>query len=198
MHDLKIEPIKQNEFNETSEILSRAFIETPLVTAIMRGRSEKLQKKLQAGFNLIITRAPGKIMVAKDNGNVVGAIRIVEWPDCQKPVIKGWRAIQLLFTFRGAALRLKKQRDIWGQHDPKQPHLHVDPLGVKPENQGMGIGSRLLQYYCDEADRQKTNGYLETDQEANVRLYERFGFEVKEQNYIFDVKNYYMLRPARV
>ena len=41
------------------------------------------------------------------------------------------------------------------------------------------------------------HAYLETDQQRNVRLYERFGFEVQDTDMVLGVKNWFMWRKAR-
>lgn len=49
------------------------------------------------------------------------------------------------------------------------------------ELQGRGIGSQMLSVYCEEFDVVGNAGYLETDKAENVRLCERFGFEVQDE-----------------
>lgn len=79
----------------------------------------------------------------------------------------------------------------------KKYHWHVDPLGVSPERQGQGIGSKLLRYFCNLVDKNKDAAYLETDSESNVRLYERFGFKVIETEPIFSITNWFLWRSSK-
>ena len=64
------------------------------------------------------------------------------------------------------------------KHDPKRPHWHIGPIGVRPDLQGQSIGSTLLGSFLDEVDAAASAAYLETDVDRNVTLYERFGFKV--------------------
>ncbi|MGZ7188531.1 MAG: GNAT family N-acetyltransferase, partial [Halobacteriota archaeon] len=61
-----------------------------------------------------------------------------------------------------------------------------------------GIGSQMMELYCDIVDRNKLEGYLETDRPENVPFYERFGFKVVEEEVEIGVKYWLMLRPAKV
>lgn len=85
----------------------------------------------------------------------------------------------------------------WGDHDPREPHWHVAPVAVDPPTQGMGFGSALLEEFCARADGARTMSWLETDKPQNVRLYERFGFEVTEEMDILGAHNWWMRREPR-
>jgi GNAT superfamily N-acetyltransferase len=86
----------------------------------------------------------------------------------------------------------------WSMRDPSEPHVHLGPIGVQPALQGHGIGSQMLAVYCEQLDLDGDAGYLETDKPENVRLYERFGFEVRCEAYVLGVPNWFMWRkPTR-
>jgi ribosomal protein S18 acetylase RimI-like enzyme len=85
----------------------------------------------------------------------------------------------------------------WAKHDPAEQHWHLGPIGVLPTHQGLGIGSILMERFCNEVDACKAKAYLETDLDKNVRFYEKFGFKVVSESEIFGVKNRYMLRDSQ-
>jgi predicted N-acetyltransferase YhbS len=67
-------------------------------------------------------------------------------------------------------------------------------MGVAPDFQDEGIGSKMMKFYCDIVDGDMIEAYHEA---GPVRFYERFGFKVVGEETINGVKNYYMLRPAK-
>ena len=65
-----------------------------------------------------------------------------------------------------------------GRYHPSQPYWYLPLIGVDPVHQGKGYGSALLQHALLQCDRDHTPAYLESTNPANIRLYERHGFEV--------------------
>jgi ribosomal protein S18 acetylase RimI-like enzyme len=83
---------------------------------------------------------------------------------------------------------------LWTRRDPKERHWHLGPLAVDARLQGMGVGSLLMQVFCAQMDAAREEAYLESDKEINVRFYERFGFEVVDEQEVLGVTNWFMLR----
>ena len=61
---------------------------------------------------------------------------------------------------------------------PRYPHWYLALLGVDPNRQGLGLGSRLLEAGLRTVDAEHQPAYLETPNPHSVALYERFGFVV--------------------
>jgi GNAT superfamily N-acetyltransferase len=197
MDEIKISPLQTDEIDEAAELLSQAFIKTPFTGKIMGGHSEKYRRKLKIGFKSMIDKKPGTVVAAKENGKIVGVMRMVKWPDCQNSAPRGLEWLPMFLVAGGIALRFRKARKIWGTHDPKKPHWHIDPIGVLPEWQGKGVGSKLLAYYCEQVDSENLPAYHETDQPQNVSFYEKFGYKVIKTEPIFDITNWYLWREPK-
>lgn len=58
-----------------------------------------------------------------------------------------------------------------------KPHYYVRDVGVHPDMQGEGIGSRLLRPTLERCDREGMPAYIEASNERSAALYERLGFE---------------------
>lgn len=97
----------------------------------------------------------------------------------------------------GTLKRAMAMRGTWAQKDPKEPHWHLDPIGVLPEVQGEGVGSKMMEFYCERIDRDGIAAYHETDRDENVPFYEKFGFRVIGEELILDFNNWYMKREAK-
>ena len=64
---------------------------------------------------------------------------------------------------------------------PAEPHWYLALLGTDPAVQGRGVGSALLAPAMQQADAEGVSCYLETQKEANIAYYRRFGFEETER-----------------
>jgi ribosomal protein S18 acetylase RimI-like enzyme len=65
-----------------------------------------------------------------------------------------------------------------GRYHPSQPYWYLPLIGVDPVHQRKGYGSALLRHALLQCDRDHAPAYLESTNPANIRLYERHGFEV--------------------
>ncbi len=64
------------------------------------------------------------------------------------------------------------------KHMRDEAFLYLFIIGVASEHQGEGYGRVLLNGVISSAQENRMPVYLETETEMNVRLYEKFGFEV--------------------
>jgi GNAT superfamily N-acetyltransferase len=64
------------------------------------------------------------------------------------------------------------------EHPPQPPHFYLASLGVEPEHQGEGLGSRLMQPILEICDSDGVPAYLESSKESNIAFYARHGFRV--------------------
>lgn len=58
------------------------------------------------------------------------------------------------------------------------PHWYLAQIGVEPAFQRQGIASRLLRPMLARADAAGLPCYLETENPANITIYQRYGFQV--------------------
>lgn len=63
---------------------------------------------------------------------------------------------------------------------PDDDHWYLVVMGIRPQAQRQGLGSRLMAPGLDAADAEGADCYLETSDPRNVAYYERFGFAVTE------------------
>ncbi|HEX6262196.1 MAG TPA: GNAT family N-acetyltransferase [Actinomycetota bacterium] len=189
-----ITPMAPEHLAETGRVLGAAFASSPLERAI-RGPIDGRQRRGLVRAYTTVCRISGHVSVAWRDDRIVGAIRWVASPRCQLRLREKVRAAPTAVGAFGRNLP-KAMRWVreWSRRDPSEPHVHLGPIGVAPALQGQGIGSRMLSLYCERLDRVGDAGYLETDKIENVRLYERFGFEVREQGVLHGVSNWFMWR----
>ena len=200
MIKIVIQPIQPEDLAEALDVLGKAFATQPSFLAIYKGRTQSdIERRIQITFGALIKYLPGQVFVAKHASRIVGAMRIVEWPSCQMKPLQILRVLPASMKAGGlgAMRRGMKMHGTWAKKDPKKPHWHLDPLGVTPDLQGQGIGSQMMEYYCNHVDKLGMAAYHETDRPENVKFYQRSGFQVIGQETIMDFPTWYMWRPPR-
>ena len=199
VNKVHIEKMRKEELPLASEVLGNAFATQPSSFAIYRGRSD-IARRMQFIFGAMLEHLPGQVFVAKQDGRIAGVMRFAEWPDCQMTPRRLLRMLPTLLKGGGGLGVLRRSlkfRGTWAKCDPRKPHWHLDPLGVTPELQGLGIGSQLMEYYCNYIDQLGMAAYHETDRPENVKFYERFGYQIIGEETILDFENWYLWRPAK-
>ena len=183
---ITIEPLLPEDISAVSVVMGRAYVTNPLNIAVFGSHPRHPEGLMR----IALDRFPGQTFVAKDDGQIVGAMRMVEWPNCQLSPLKMLPLLpSMLKVLGGSIINVFKWLPVWAKLDPKQPHWHFGPFSVLPERQQQGIGSKLLTYFCEHLDRLSAAAYLETDKPENVRLYQRFGFEVTSEAPVLGVPN---------
>lgn len=183
--------MEQNEIPQSAKVLSIAMLNNPLHIGVFMGKGEKVRLEIEKMFFELFTRLPGIVFLAKENGKIIGVMRM---KSCNGQTI-------------GDPDILEDKNDIdwrksvlfrdWATHDPVEQHWHLGPIGVLPDHQGFGVGSLLMERFCMEVDACRARAFLETDLDKNVRFYEKYGFKVVSESEIFGVKNRYMLRDSK-
>ena len=65
-------------------------------------------------------------------------------------------------------------------YEPAEPEncWYLAMIGARPECQGQGVGTRLLECGLRDVDARRVNAYLHSSNPANIPLYQRFGFKL--------------------
>lgn len=199
MSAITIEKMLPGEVSEVASVLSHAFLTQPNMAAIWNRQDEYVRHAIKTLFSVAkLERPVANVWVVRQNGQIIGALNMAEWPNCQLSPLETLAIMpRTLGLFKSTMFRALQLQSAWAKHDPKQRHWHLGPVGVLPKVQGQGVGSRLLEECCKIIDQGKDAAYLETDRAINVPFYERFGFAVTEKQDILGVTNWFMWRAAR-
>lgn len=71
------------------------------------------------------------------------------------------------------------------KHPVGKVHHRLALLGVRPDRQGRGIGTALLQTHHRHLDTDGIPAYLEASSRANRKLYLRHGYEISDQPFSY-------------
>lgn len=194
---IEIEPFQNESAAMLAPVVAEAMLSNPLHVAVFKSTNEEsLQRQIKL-FEKVLQQPGCNLFVARHHQKVVGVMNYYLPGQCQ---ISPFKTINMLPSLCGILGRrlpaVLRWKSAWSKQDPRSPHLHFGPLAVLPSYQKMGIGSQLLQHFCDIADAKRMNAYLETDKNENVGLYMRFGFSVIQTQNVCGVKNWFMWRNA--
>jgi len=192
MSDFKISFMENCDIKESARVLSLAMLNNPLHLAVFQGNGEKERLEIEKMFYELFINLPGIVFLAKEKLKIVGVMRM---KSCA-----GREVVDDPVRFKdqnNVSWRKSIWHKEWAAHDPLEQHWHLGPIGVLSTLRGRGIGSGLMQRFCQEVDACSAKAYLETDLDENVRFYKKFGFKVVFESEIFGVKNRYMLRDSQ-
>ncbi|MEN8806976.1 MAG: GNAT family N-acetyltransferase [Desulfobacterales bacterium] len=189
METCSISFLEKGNISEASRVLSKAMLEVPIHVAIFQGHGEKERDIIEKMFFELLTDLPGVTFLARIKKQIVGVMRM---KSCDGSKISDEH--MQVEDVNSLDWRKSHWHNEWARRDPSKQHWHLGPVGVLPSHQGKGIGTKLLSRFCKEVEACAAPAYLETDTDTNVRLYERFGFQVVAETEILEVNNYFMWR----
>jgi GNAT superfamily N-acetyltransferase len=191
---VSVTPLSEHDVEDAGRALGAAFGSSPLERAVRGPIGDRERRGLIWAYTATL-RLDGEVFVARLDGRIVGAIRWVASPRCRLRLReKVAMAPTAVASFGRSLPKAMRWVTAWEERDPSEPHVHLGPIGVTPELQGQGIGSRMLELFRERLDVASDAAYLETDKPENVRLYERFGFVVRAEAAVLGVPCWYMWR----
>jgi ribosomal protein S18 acetylase RimI-like enzyme len=200
---LEIGSVGAAEMEEAVGVMVRGMGDNPNVVAALGQERERRHGKLLRLFGaMAAAEVPGRdrdVLAARGpDGSILGVCGMMPPGRCQPGPERQLRLLPALLTLGPRSARhTMSWLGAWSKHDPDDRHWHLGPVAVDAHLQGMGVGSMLMQVFCERMDDAAENAYLETDKEINVRFYEKFGFEVTGEDEVLGVRNWYMFRRAQ-
>lgn len=159
-----------------SDVLARAFQDDPVHVWLVpeaRARARLLPEVFAAFAEAYLPH--GETYVAGAGGTALWAPPGVDPTGGDQAERFGERIVTALAEHaeRGGVIN-----ELLAAHHPTEPAFYLQFLGVVPEQQGQGLGGRLLTTVLRRCDATGTPAYLEATSEHNRRLYQRHGFRV--------------------
>jgi GNAT superfamily N-acetyltransferase len=184
--------------DEAVGVLARGMRANPIHVAAFGPDPERRVAILFRMFSDLFKVLEGwDAVCARRDGVIVGVAGHAENGACMPGTMQMLRlAPGLLSLGPRTAMRSSRWMASWAKRDPEERHSHFGPFAVDSHLQGQGFGTVLLTDYCARLDARGELSYLETDKPENVRLYERHGFDVVDEDEVLAVPNWFMRRPA--
>ncbi|MGI8824532.1 MAG: GNAT family N-acetyltransferase [Chloroflexota bacterium] len=193
--DIEIGDMHPDEVREATAMLARGMRDVPMNVCVYGQDVERRIRGLEILFRVLLPAMDVPPLCARQGGRIVGLLGRVPPNAPPIPVSRQIGMVPPLFFHGPASLgRLIRYLGESQKHVPRVAHWHVGPVGVDASLQGRGIGTMMMQAFCEAMDAQRQISCLETDTPANVRFYQRFGFETVEEAEIHGIHNWFMRR----
>jgi ribosomal protein S18 acetylase RimI-like enzyme len=191
------------ERNAGAAVLGRAFAEYELLRYYF---PDEIQRRAVADtcglISVSLCLKYGEVYMSSEKLEGVAA-----WLPPGKAPLGGWQIVRSVplgilarFGRQGGGRMWSYGRFVDSLHRRlvPYPHWYLQIIGVDPSYQGQGFSSRLLRPVLERIDRERMPCFLETNNEKNVAIYRRFGFEVVSEDKLpgTQVTAFAMLRKA--
>ena len=175
-----------------TQILTDSFLDNKSIRYVVKQdqkRVQRTQSLIEYSFN--ICSRFGEIWLSDDQQGCA----LVLLPDKKKTTLQSMLWDAKLATSVIGLPRVMKVMDREGKvkkNHPMDPFAYLWYVGVNPDHQGQGTGTKLLRDILDEYDGRNRPVYLETSTLRNIPWYEDHGFEVYKK--LFFTYELFMLR----
>jgi ribosomal protein S18 acetylase RimI-like enzyme len=181
--------ITSKDFSRACNILGQAFQEDPIWKQILKEDPEKFSLAFAVPLKCCLKY--GKVYSSSPNLEGIAA-----WISSINVELNIFQLIRSGAIFSAMKLGSKISKRIQEVFDlinkdrkiqMKDSCIYLYILGVAPDHQGLGIGSRLINSMLNQLSPE-IPVYLETGTEKNVRFYEKLGFKILKKVLIPSLK----------
>jgi ribosomal protein S18 acetylase RimI-like enzyme len=178
-----IRPARRADVPGIAEAMGAAFEDDPIASWFWRkptGRRDYI-----TGWYELVAREHylehGEVFVAEEDGEIAGCSMWSPPGRWRFPPRVEMQASRYAIPRLGLRVPIASvaMRRIERRH-PHTGHWYLSELGVRPQSQGRGYGSKLMFEILARCDRDRVPAYLESSTERSRALYERHGFRTEE------------------
>lgn len=202
-HMLELRLLHGEALDDGAQVVGRGMRDNPSNMKVFRIADAECRSTAMGRFFVPVLRGlyqRGLVLGAILSNSLVGVCGMARPGFCQPHTIEKAKVLPgaVIGNPITTPLRILNWVGEWARRDPSELHWHLGPVAVEPVLQGRGIGTAMLNSFCEIVDGTGAHAYLETDKRENVALYQRFGFTVVESAEVLGVLNWFMWRGSRV
>ena len=157
------------------DILSTSFDDNQSINSIVKQDAKRRQRiRCLMGYCFDVCLKSGDVYISDDEK----ACALVLLPELKKVSI--WQNLSLILNCIGIRniLSVIEREKLLKSHHPVEQFYYLWFIGVFPEFQNTGIGSKFFEEVLDAYDKNKRPVYLETSVLRNISWYQKYGFKV--------------------
>ncbi len=200
----KIISLASEHLTMASQLLSRAFLDDPITLYIFNGSIASDDPRLLDfhRFSCTIRLEMDWPLIGVEKSQKLVAVASLtgpgdfQWPDSLKKALANLRSC----IGEDASSRLQTFAQIAEASRPSEPHIYLGFIGTDPREQGKGYGRALLDWIHEYSESHPiSHGVaLDTENAANVPIYEHFGYRVTNEHSIGELSVWCMFRSNQV
>jgi len=209
MEDLEHCILPPDRIEEAATLAAAAFDDSPIYNVICGPTCEPafrqsfLQWLFEHNFRQRIGTDVNRCVLDSD-GKLVAFFMFVSpdtpdvslWDMIRAGMLKG--LFQFGFEVAKRLVMIKNEyeltEDMVMKNNGYKPIYRLERMVVHPDHQGNGIGSCALKHVLKDVDDKDLQVMLSTQEERNVRFYERLGFKVVQETILAGHTNWIMIR----
>jgi GNAT superfamily N-acetyltransferase len=177
-----VAPLRSSQAPDAARALALAFQDDPVMTWCFPNADSR-RRILGAGFFLFLNEVwlpGGESFTSRDGAGASCWLAPGNWHLPARRQLAMLPALARIARARTPRF-LRLMALIEGKHPGERQHWYLPALGVRPERQGQGLGSKLMFPILARCDDQGLPAYLEASSPRNRDLYERHGFEATDE-----------------
>ncbi|MBN2004023.1 MAG: GNAT family N-acetyltransferase [Anaerolineae bacterium] len=173
--------LQKKDILKATAVAAAAFQSEPFWNAIVGDKTEQLAGAYEAPLRYCFTY--GDVYAPSEAVEGIAA-----WVSSDFADMTPWRLLRsgsLVAGFKVGMGNMLRMLPVFGAMDADRiknmkgkSYFHFQIFCVAPELQGRGLGGKMLRALIEKSEQAGVYIYLETQTEENVRMYEKFGFEV--------------------
>jgi ribosomal protein S18 acetylase RimI-like enzyme len=195
--DLSVAAVDRKALAEATGLLAREMLDNPVHVAALGPDAERRERALQALFTTAMGEAVETPLAARRDGALVGVLCVAPPGACPPSAVGQMRMGSRLMLRLGPSTlaRVSSWMGEWQRQDLRERHWHLGPLAVASDQRRRGVGARLLEAACERIDAEGgAPAVVQTDSDASLRLFERYGFASEAETVVLGVPTWLMVR----
>jgi len=184
-HKFDVLRVPRHRKRDAVEVLVTAFRDYPLMRYVFSSSDDADHlEALRAMFGFsceLRFQLDWPLLGIANGGELLGiaGVTMPEEPTWPEALQRAYAQLESALS-DDASRRFDAYDRLRDRYRPEMPHHYLPFIGVRPEAQGRGCGQALLEAVHElvAAHPASTGVGLDTQSPANVRWYERFGYEV--------------------
>lgn len=173
---MAIRPISPADQQTLAEVLAKAFSKDPVMRWIIPN-DEDYQRIAIPYFSLILHQS----MSFSSNYTNEAKTGVALWVGPNEYASMFGQMLgsfKLLWLLKGNISRAYRLQELMASYRPQKDFLHLTYLATHPEQQGSGIGAKLIRPMLEHARELSLPVYLECSNQENLGFYRQFGFRL--------------------